>query len=88
VKSFNAGVAGMFSPEDSYVAEEILRRPHYRLRWVFFELSHVRTGLEREGTARFAYWHDWTRVNLVVRRTWQECRTQLPKNAETGIVTR
>ena len=51
VKSFNAGVAGMFAPEDGYMVEQILKRPHHRLRWVFFELSHVRTSLERAGTA-------------------------------------
>ena len=61
VKSFNAGVAGMFSPEDGYVLEQILQRPHRRLRWIFFELSHVRTSLERAGTARFDYYHDWPR---------------------------
>jgi len=88
VKSFNAGVAGMFSPEDSYVFEEILRRPHHRLRWIFFELSHVRTGLEREGTARFQYWHDWPRVSLIARRLGEqaaEARAQLAKNPDAGL---
>jgi hypothetical protein len=84
VKSFNAGVAGMFSPEDSYLLEQILQLPHHRLRWVFFELSHVRTGLEREGTARFVYWHDWPRVRLLLRRLWQEAQEGSAQLANHG----
>ena len=70
VKSFNAGIPAMVSPEDSYVLEEILRRPHPRLRWVFVELSRLETALDREGTSRFGYWHDAARLMLIVRRLW------------------
>jgi hypothetical protein len=91
VKSFNAGVAGMFSPEDGYVLEQILKRPHRHLRWIFFELSHVRTSLERAGTARFVYYHDWPRLSLIVRRLWQEAAqasTQLARNPSAGFAQR
>jgi hypothetical protein len=91
VKSFNAGVAGMFAPEDGYVVEQILKRPHHRLRWIFFELSHVRTSLERAGTARFDYYHDWPRLSLIVRRLWQEAveaNAQLDKNPKASFAQR
>jgi hypothetical protein len=91
VKSFNAGVAGMFAPEDGYVVEQILQRPHHRLRWVFFELSHVRTSLERAGTARFVYYHDWPRLEFIVRRLWQqaaEASAQLAKNPNATFAQR
>ncbi|HEY3901850.1 MAG TPA: hypothetical protein VGM54_24770 [Chthoniobacter sp.] len=91
VKSFNAGVAGMFAPEDGYVLEQILQRPHHRLRWVFFELSHVRTSLEREGTARFTYWHDWPRLSLIVRRLWQQAvdaSAPMAKNPQASFAQR
>lgn len=70
VKSFNAGVAGMGSPEDAYLLEQILKRPHGRLRWVFVELSRLGTGLDREATVRFTYWHDAARLRLIARRLW------------------
>jgi len=68
VRSFNVGAAGMGSPEDAYLIDEILRRPHRRLRWVFVELSRLGTGLRPEVTARFTYWHDAPRLWLVARR--------------------
>ncbi|MDR3406447.1 MAG: hypothetical protein P4L99_28440 [Chthoniobacter sp.] len=79
VKSFNAGVAGMGSPEDAYLLEEILRRPHARLRWVFVELSRLGTGLDREATARFSYWHDATRLELIARRLWGQASEEQAK---------
>ncbi|MEP6671033.1 MAG: hypothetical protein ABJF10_17870, partial [Chthoniobacter sp.] len=77
VKSFNAGVAGMGSPEDAYLFDEILQRPHGRLRWVFVELQRLGTGLDREATVRFSYWHDTARLRLIARRLWgQAVETQ------------
>jgi hypothetical protein len=67
VKSFNAGMMAMFSPEDGYVLEEILRRPHRRLRWVFLELSSLETQRRADQTSRFPYWHDTIRLMFVVR---------------------
>lgn len=80
VKSFNAGVAGMGSPEDAYLLEQILRRPHGRLRWVFVELSRLGTGLDREATVRFTYWHDATRLRQIARRLWGQA-----SEAQTGL---
>lgn len=70
VKSFNAGVPAMLSPEDGYVIEEIMRRPHRRLRWMFIELSRLGTGLNHEGTSRIGYWHDATRLMFIARRLY------------------
>lgn len=67
VKSFNAGIVGMRSPEDGYVLKEILSRPHRRLRWVFLEISRLDTQVWEGHTARFGYWHDGTRLVLVAR---------------------
>ena len=65
VKSFNAGVAGMRPPEDGYLLDQILHRPHRRLRWVFIELSAFSEVPYLAGTERVAYWHDWERLILV-----------------------
>jgi len=72
VKSFNAGIVGMLSPEDGYVLEEILRRPHRRLRWVFFEISRIGTQVWEGHTARFGYWHDSARLLLIGQCLWAE----------------
>jgi hypothetical protein len=80
VKSFNAGVAGMRSPEDQYVLEEILRRPHRRLRWVFVELSRLNTEVAGEDTARFGYWHDTVRLWMITRRLRGMAMERLEKN--------
>ena len=82
MKSFNVGVAGMKSPEDGYVLEQILQRPHHRLRWVFIELSRLGTGAEHDATARFGYWHDTPRLWLISRRLysqWQEALARYPQ---------
>ena len=73
LKSFNAGVAAMTPPEDAYVLDEILRHPHGRLRWIFIELAPLRSviDLERMGTERTEYWHDWERFILVTKRAIQ-----------------
>jgi len=91
VKSFNAGVAGMGSPEDAYLLEEILRRPHARLRWVFVELARLGTGLDREATVRFSYWHDATRLQLIARRLWEqacEAQAKLERNHAATLEAR
>jgi hypothetical protein len=88
VKSFNAGVAAMWSPEDGYVLEEILRHPHRRLRWVFIELSRLGTGAEREALARSIYWHDTPRLRLLARRLWGqwgEARERLSYVPDVGL---
>ena len=86
VKSFNAGIAGMNSPEDGYFLEEILRLPHRRLRWVFVELARLGTGLDREETSRFGYWHDTPRLVLAARRLWAEAGERLARAAGGDMV--
>ena len=91
VKSFNAGVAGMGSPEDAYLCEQILRRPHGRLRWVFIELSRLGTGLDRAATVRFTYWHDAVRLRLIARRLWGqavEAQARLEQTHSTSFRAR
>lgn len=69
-KSFNAGVAGMRPPEDSYFFDQLLAARPKRLRWVFIELIHIRPRINEElrGTMRAQYWHDWPRLWLMWRR--------------------
>jgi hypothetical protein len=70
VKSFNAGIAGMRPPEDSCLLELILQKPPPHLRWVFVELSALRTnvGDGKRNTMRAVYWHDWPRLKLLFQR--------------------
>jgi len=76
VRSFNAGVAAMTPPEDGYFMDQILRRPHRRLRWVFIEVMDVRPRSDpRFGTARFTYWHDWERTSLLGKYFLRQCIT-------------
>jgi hypothetical protein len=77
VKSFNAGIPAMTSPEDSYVLDEILRLPHRRLRWVFIEMSCLGTQVWGENTARFGYWHDAARLGLLLPRMRKETKGKL-----------
>lgn len=74
VRSFNAGIAAMGPPEDAYVLDEILRRPHARLRWVVIELAALRTRIDTQmaDTARVEYWHDAERFGLVTKRHWNQ----------------
>ena len=70
VKSFNAGVAGMRPPEDSYFFDQLLAARPQRLRWVFIELVHIRPRFNEElrGTMRAQYWHDAPRLWLMWKR--------------------
>ncbi|MEP6671035.1 MAG: hypothetical protein ABJF10_17880 [Chthoniobacter sp.] len=71
VRSGNAGIAAMFPPEDGYVIDQILQRPHRRLRWAFIELTSFgeRFDMLLAGTGRMDYWHDSRRMWLCTRRT-------------------
>jgi hypothetical protein len=68
-RSFNFGLQGMLPPEDSYVLEHILATRPARLRTVFLEVSMFRAKFEAQEpeALRTAYWHDWTRTELVRR---------------------
>ena len=91
VKSFNAGIPAMVSPEDGYLLEEMLRRPHRRLRWVFVEISRLEIGVDREGTSRFGYWHDAARLLLLARRFYAQAITNqslLAKNSKATFCDR
>lgn len=74
VRSFNAGMAAMVPPEDSYVLDEILRRPHRRLRWVFLEIMPLGGQFDAAlaGTGRMDYWHDLRRMQLLTQRAIED----------------
>jgi hypothetical protein len=75
VRSFNAGIWGMMSPEDGYFLDEVLRRPNGRLRWVILELMPLssRNYQDLAGTRREMYWHDGARTQLLTKRFVSEC---------------
>lgn len=69
-KTFNAAVAGMRPPEDTYFFDQLLAARPQRLRWVFIELMNIRPRMNDEvrGTARGQYWHDLPRLWLIWKR--------------------
>lgn len=69
-RSYNAGVAGMRPPEDSYFFDQLLAARPRRIRWVFIELISIRPRINEElrGTMRAQYWHDWPRTLLMWQR--------------------
>ena len=69
IKSFNAGVPAMHTPEDGWMLDHILAHQPARLRWVFLEIDFFQTVLQEEqkGTLRDVSWHD-------APRFWQLCR--------------
>ncbi|MDR3406449.1 MAG: hypothetical protein P4L99_28450 [Chthoniobacter sp.] len=71
VRSGNMGIAAMFPPEDAYLLEQILRRPHRRLRWVLIELSQFTQQVDQSigASNRMDYWHDSRRMWLFTRRS-------------------
>jgi len=75
IRSFNAGAAAMVPPEDNYWVDQILRRPHRRLRWVFLELMPLgaKGNPTLTGTSRYSYWHDWERTRLLTESSLAEC---------------
>jgi hypothetical protein len=70
VKSFNAGVASMHAPEDTWFLEHILAQRPARLRWVFLEVDYFPTELQadQQGTLRGVAWHDWPRFRQLTQR--------------------
>jgi hypothetical protein len=87
IKSFNLGIPAMVSPEDSYVLDEALRRPHRRLRWVIIETSSPGAQVWGEDTARFGYWHDNPRLAILFRRLHRELDVHLKKLAREHQAT-
>lgn len=72
-RSFNAGVAGMRPPEDSFYLEQILAHRPRNLRWVFIELAGIRAAVDpaKLDTVRAVYWHDLPRLLTMWRHaTW------------------
>ncbi len=69
VRSYNLGVDGMGFPESAHLFDQLPARERGALRWVFVELSGVRTTLQPAelGTIRELYWHDWQRTLWVCR---------------------
>lgn len=72
-KSFNAGIAALRPPEDSYLLDQLLAARPQRLRWVFVELGYVRVSVsdDQRGTVRGQYWHDVPRMWLLWNSTIQ-----------------
>ena len=70
VKSFNAGISSMHTPEDGWYLEQILTRKPARLRWVFLEIDFFDTVIQdgQNGTLRGVPWHDWRRFRQLCRR--------------------
>lgn len=70
MKSFNAGVSSMHTPEDAWYIEQILAHKPRRLRWVFLEIGFFDTAQKdgQKGTLRGVPWHDWTRFRQLCRR--------------------
>jgi hypothetical protein len=70
IKSFNAGIPGMFTPQDDYMLERILASKPARVRWIFLEVQSLQTALPpaARDTVEAIYWHDWPRFALVCRR--------------------
>ena len=57
VKSFNAGVSSMHTPEDGWFLEQILARKPARLRWVFLEIDFFeRQTQSGRGAQLFGRW--------------------------------
>ena len=69
-RTFNAGVAGMRPPEDTYFFDLLLDAKPKHLRWVFIELMSIRPRFNEElrGTMRAQYWHDLPRLWLMWKR--------------------
>jgi len=68
--SFNLGVNGMRSPEDTYVLEKALAHRKAPLKLVLVEANAVHVNIggdENQGSLRAVYWHDWKRFLTICR---------------------
>jgi hypothetical protein len=82
IESFNAGVAGMYPPQDGWLVEKVLALKGVRPRWVFVEVQTLQTTLPRANrdSLQLLSWHDWPRYWLLCqrfvttrdRRRWQD----------------
>jgi hypothetical protein len=101
LQSFNAGISGMYPPQDAYVLDRLLAAKPAHLRWVFVELQYLQTVLPRanRGTIEQVYWHDWARFALLYQheilkakkqRHWQdgvkEAVDRLPELSEHALL--
>ncbi len=70
IRSFNAGISGMYPPQDAYLLDQILHLKLTGIRWVFIELQTLQTTLPRANrqTLQQLYWHDWPRFSLLCER--------------------
>lgn len=72
--SFNLGIFGMRSPEDSYLLETVLAHRHQPLKLILVEANPVSLRMD-EGdqatTLRTIYWHDFKRLVALWRATWE-----------------
>jgi hypothetical protein len=75
-RSFNAGVSALRPPEDAFFLEKILARPPTQWRYVFVEVTAVRTRPENLESVRAVYWHDWPRLCVLWRSMIVQLSTQ------------
>ena len=70
VRSFNAGISSMHTPEDAWMLEHILAAPHAHLRWVFLEIDFFDTAMQagQRDTLNGIAWHDGPRFAQLCRR--------------------
>lgn len=70
-RSFNLGVSGMHPPESFLVLERFLALRPTKLKWVLIEFEEVQASwsVERRGTHRLLYWHNWHLTSMAIRKT-------------------
>jgi len=68
--SFNLGIDGLRTPEDTYVLESALRERTQPLRWIIMECKDINFRLEDvdQRTTRAVYWHDTPRMGMLAQR--------------------
>ena len=68
-RTFNAGVDGMFAPEDGYFVEKLFALRPQNLRRVFIEVSRFNSDFAYQPAEaiRCRYWHDRERLVLLLK---------------------
>ncbi len=68
--SFNLGIDGLRTPEDTYVLESALRGRTRPLRWIIMECKDINFREEEvdQRTTRAVYWHDAPRMGILAQR--------------------
>ncbi|MDQ6809230.1 MAG: hypothetical protein M3Z64_07375 [Verrucomicrobiota bacterium] len=69
-RSFNFAIDDMHPPENFFLFDEILKLKPTHLRSLIVEFEDIQSEPSpgMRGTRRLAYWHDWPRTSLALRR--------------------